>query len=65
MLNTLKASTVPTDALNNTKSQNSKIVKTVIFAPTCFGSHKNHPQVAIQYLAKTIDMDLLCSSAWT
>jgi hypothetical protein len=22
------------------------------FAPTCFGSHRNHPQGAVQYLAK-------------
>jgi hypothetical protein len=35
----LKPSTVPTDALNNIKSQSSKIVKTIIFAPICFGSY--------------------------
>jgi hypothetical protein len=23
------------------------------FAPTCFGSHRNHPQGAVQYLAKS------------
>jgi hypothetical protein len=61
----LKHFTVPTDALNNIIYQNCKIVKTLIFAPTRFGSYKNHPQGAIQYLAKTTDMDLLCSSAWT
>jgi hypothetical protein len=22
------------------------------FAPTCFGSHRNHPQGAVQYLAE-------------
>jgi hypothetical protein len=24
----------------------------MIFTPTCFGSHRNHPQGAVQYLAK-------------
>jgi hypothetical protein len=24
------------------------------FAPTCFGSHRNHPQGAVQYLNKSI-----------
>jgi hypothetical protein len=23
------------------------------FAPTCFGSHRNHPKGAVQYLAKS------------
>jgi hypothetical protein len=49
----LKPFIVPTDALKNIKSQSCKIVKTIIFAPTCFGSYKNHPQGAIRYLAKT------------
>jgi hypothetical protein len=46
---TLKHFIVPTDALNNRKTQNCKIVKTIILAPTCFGSYKNYPQGAIQY----------------
>jgi hypothetical protein len=55
---------VSADAINNIKSQKCKIVKTITFAPKSFGSYNNHPQGAIQYLAKITDMDLLCSSAW-
>jgi hypothetical protein len=37
------------------------------FALTCFGSHRNHPQAAVQYLAKNyrygstvlVDMDVV------
>jgi hypothetical protein len=28
-------------------------------APTCFGSYKNHPQGAVQYLVKTTNKDLM------
>jgi len=39
-----------------------KQYKIITFAPTCFGSRRNHHQGAILYLAKTTKYGLLCSS---
>jgi hypothetical protein len=50
---------VPTDTLNNIKLQLQNSLETITIAPTCFGSYKNHPQGAVQYLDKTINKDLM------
>ena len=39
-----------------------KQFKIIIFAPTCFGSRRNHHQGAVLCLAKTTNMVFLCSS---
>ena len=36
--------------------------KIITFAPTCFGSRRNHPQGAVLCLAKITIMVFLCSS---
>jgi hypothetical protein len=48
---------VPTDAHRNVKT----ILK-IIFAPTCFGSRRNHHQGAVLCLAKTTKWFFPCSS---
>jgi hypothetical protein len=50
---------VPTDALNNINLNYKIIKKLITLPPTCFGSYKNHPQGAVQYLVKTTNKDLM------
>ena len=56
---------IPTDAHNYKITGMLKTIKIPTFAPTCFGSHRNHHQGAISCLAQTTVMVLLCSSLLT
>jgi hypothetical protein len=53
---------IPNDAHNYKIIGMLKTIKIPTVTPTCFGSRRNHHQGAIQCLAKTIVMALLCSS---
>ena len=56
---------IPTDAHNYKIIGMLKTIKIPTIALTCFGSRRNHNQVAISYLAKTTIVILLCSSLMT
>ena len=58
---------IPTDAHNYKIIGMLKTIKIPTIAKTCFGSSRNHHQDAIQCLAETIGMAVLCSSllAWS
>jgi hypothetical protein len=56
---------IPTDTCNYKITGMLKIIKVPTFAPTCFGSSRNHHQGAISCLAKTTIMILLRSSLMT
>jgi hypothetical protein len=47
---------VPTDAHYYKIIEMFKQFKIIIFAPTCFGSRRNHHQGAVLYLVKTTNM---------
>ena len=56
---------IPTDAHNYTITGMLKTIKIPTFAPTCFGSCRNHHQEAISCLARSTIMILLCLSLMT
>ena len=53
---------VPSDAHNYKIIGMLKTIKFPTVTPTCFSSRRNYHQGAIQCLAKTVVMALLCSS---
>jgi hypothetical protein len=56
---------IPTDTHNYKITGMLKTIKIPTFAPTCFGSRRNHHQGAISCSAKTTIMILLSSSLMT
>ena len=52
---------VPTDAHYYKIVEMLKRLKTVTFAPTCFGSRRNHHQGAVLCLAKTTSVVFYCA----
>ena len=56
---------VPTDAQYYKNHRNVKTIykfKMIKLAPTCFGLSRNHHQGAVLCVAKTNNIDFLCSS---